>query len=187
MNMRIDETRLNQLLQNIKHDGQQQQVQQTNINMTNKTEGNAKHLNLLDIELYMMNDPYSEKGIKNLLQKSPIGLGDAPTKQDIEKMGYNFKMTAFHIGAPVTYESPDGGTITVYDGKGDANMGEDQRKIIYKKGNLVQTMYYDNNGKLRAGNITVRSAITNSKECYADFKVRNNDIAGVITGPFIKM
>ena len=62
MNMRIDETRLNQLLQNIKHDGQQQQVQQTNINMTNKTEGNAKHLNLLDIELYMMNDPYSEKG-----------------------------------------------------------------------------------------------------------------------------
>ena len=133
MNMRIDETRLNQLLQNIKHDGQQQQVQQTNINMTNKTEGNAKHLNLLDIELYMMNDPYSEKGIKNLLQKSPIGLGDAPTKQDIEKMGYNFKMTAFHIGAPVTYESTDGGTITVYDGKGDANMGEDQRKIIYKK------------------------------------------------------
>lgn len=48
-------------------------------------------------------------------------------------MGYNFKMTAFHIGAPVTYESPDGGTITVYDGKRDANMGEDQRKIIYKK------------------------------------------------------
>ncbi len=187
MNMRIDETRLNQLLQSIKNETQPQKVQQTNINMTNKTEGNAKHLNLLDIELYIMNDPYSAKGIKNLLQKSPIGLGDAPTKQDIEKMGYNFKMTAMHIGAPMIYESPDGGTITVYDGKGDANMGEDQRKVIYQKGNLVQTMYYDDNGKLRSGNITVRSAITNSKECYADFKVRNNDITGVITGPFIKM
>lgn len=42
-------------------------------------------------------------------------------------------------------------------------------------------MYYDDNGKLRAGNITVRSAITNSKECYADFQVRNNNITTIAT------
>lgn len=179
--MRIDETNLNQLFQSIKmQHSKEQSVKHTNINMKIKTEGNAKQLTPVDIEMYVINDPYSKKGIKDLLQKSPIGLGNEPRKQDIENMGYSFKSTAYHIGAPVTYQSADGGTITVYDGKGTSEAGEDKRKIIYKKGNLVQEMYYDDNGKLTGGTIAVKS-ILKSTECWVGFDVKNNDITSVMT------
>ena len=50
-------------------------------------------------------------------------------------MGYlDTGMNAYHIGAPIRFSSTDGGTITVYDGKGTANMGEDKRKIVYENG-----------------------------------------------------
>lgn len=180
--MKIYDTNfINPLFQNnFKTQGKEQKLQSTNINMKIKTEGNVKQLNSLDIELYAINNPYSESGIKDLLQKSPIGLGAEPSKEDIENMGYSFKSTAFHIGAPVTYQSKDGGTITVYNGKGPSNAGEDQRKIVYKKGNLVQTMYYDDNGKLTSGSISVKS-LTTSTDIWVGFSVKNNNITRTIT------
>lgn len=133
-----------------------------------------------DINRYL-EDPYSRKEIKNLISKSPIGLGDAPSKKDLEKQGCTFTGTAFHPGAPMFYDTPDGGTVTVYDGRGYKEQGEDQRKVVYQKGNLTQTMFYDKNGKLTGGNITVKDPITGAKESYADFTTKDGNITNVMT------
>lgn len=88
-------------------------------------------------------------------------------------MGYKFAGTEYHIGAPVTYKSGDGGTITIYDGKGTAEKGEDKRKIIYQKGNLIQEMYYDENGNLQKGKILVKDNIAGFTERKIDISVNN--------------
>lgn len=64
------------------------------------------------------------------------------------------------MGAPVTYTSPDGGTITVYNGKGTKEMGEDQRKTVYQNGNYIQESFYDENGKLTKCRIRIKSDVT---------------------------
>ena len=133
-----------------------------------------------DIDKYL-EDPLSRKEIKNLISKSPIGLGDVPSKEDLEKQGCTFKGTAYHLGAPMFYDTPDGGSVTVYDGRGCKEHGEDQRKVIYKKGNLTQTMFYDKNGKLTGGNITVKDPVTGAKESYADFTTKDGNINNVMT------
>ena len=93
----------------------------------------------------------------------PCG-GAEPTSDDFKKMGYEFAGTQYHIGAPVYYESADGGKITIYDGKGTAEMGEDKRKIVYEKGNLIQEMYYDDNGNLKTGKIIVKDNVAGFPE-----------------------
>lgn len=133
-----------------------------------------------DINRYL-EDPFSRKEIKNLISKSPIGLGDVPSKEDLEKQGCTFKLTAMHLGAPMIYDTPDGGSVAVYEGIGSKEQGEDQQKIIYKKGNLTQTMFYDKNGKLTGGNITVKDPITGAKESYADFTTKDGNITNVMT------
>lgn len=133
-----------------------------------------------DINRYL-EDPFSRKEIKNLISKSPIGLGDVPSKEDLEKQGCTFKLTAMHLGAPMIYDTPDGGSVAVYEGIGSKEQGEDQRKVIYKKGNLTQTMFYDKNGKLTGGNITVKDPVTGAKESYADFTTKDGNITNVMT------
>lgn len=127
-----------------------------------------------DINRYL-EDPFSRKEIKNLVSKSPIGLGDAPSKEELEKKGCTFAGTAYHIGAPVFYDTPDGGQISVYDGRG-TNRGEDERKVVYQKGNLTQTMYYDENGKLTGGSVMVKDSHTNMVDAYTAFSVKDGNI-----------
>lgn len=124
-----------------------------------------------------LNEPHPSKAAANILKNSPVGLGKEPTKEDFEKMGYQFAGTEYHIGAPVTYKSGDGGTITVYNGKGSPNMGEDERKIIYQKGNLIQEMYYDENGNLQKGKIMVKDNIAGYTERKIDLFVDNGKIS----------
>lgn len=130
---------------------------------------------------HALNQPSARKSINMLLTNSPIGLGNQPTKEDIESMGYQFSLTAMHIGAPMIYESVDGGTITVYDGKGSAEMGEDKRKIVYKNGRYTQEMYYDENGKLTQGKILIKDNVAGFTEQQYDFIMgADNHIKSVI-------
>ena len=43
-------------------------------------------------------------------------------------------------------------------------MGEDKRKIVYEKGNLIQEMYYDDNGNLKTGKIIVKDNVAGFPE-----------------------
>ena len=127
-----------------------------------------------------VNEPSPRKATKMLLSNSPIGLGDMPEQKTLEKMGYTFANTGYHKGAPVIYESKGGGTITVYDGKGSAEMGEDKRKIVYQNGRYTQEMYYDDNGKLTAGKIIIKDNIAGFTEVQYDFTVKDNKLASII-------
>ena len=135
----------------------------TPLKMTNIAGGATKQVTSGDIEDFL-NEPRPSKAANALLEKSPVGLGSEPTSDDFKKMGYEFAGTQYHIGAPVYYESADGGKITIYDGKGTAEMGEDKRKIVYEKGNLIQEMYYDDNGNLKTGKIIVKDKVAGFSE-----------------------
>lgn len=128
------------------------------IKMTNIGGGATKQVTSADIENFV-NEPRPSKAAKGILDKSPVGLGSEPSQDDLKKMGYKFVGTGFHIGAPVFYESSDGGTVTIYPGGGSPEAGEDKRKIVYEKGNLKQEMYYDDNGNLKSGEILVKDNI----------------------------
>ena len=121
---------------------------------------------------HALNQPSARKSINMLLTNSPIGLGNQPTKEDIESMGYQFSLTAMHIGAPMIYESVD---------KGSAEMGEDKRKIVYKNGRYTQEMYYDENGKLTQGKMLIKDNVAGFTEQQYDFIMgADNHIKSVI-------
>lgn len=150
-----------------------QQVQKKII-LHHQNSGTAsKQITKDDIENFK-NEPNQEKAINNILQKSPIGLGKEPTKEELKKSGYAFTQTAYHLGAPNIFESTDGGKITVYDGRGTAEMGEDKKKIVYEKDGLIQEMVYDENGKLELGSIKVKDGIANSTERSINFVLQHN-------------
>ena len=109
---------------------------------------------------HALNEPRTGKAITGLLEKSPVGLGNQQSREEIENLGYMFTITAYHHGAPVVYQSADGGTITVYNGKGTAAMGEDKRKTVYENGNYRQEMIYDEQGKLVECNIRIKDEVT---------------------------
>lgn len=111
-----------------------------------------------DVE-QVLNEPSPIKAFKNLMDKSPVGLGQEPTKEDLEKLGYTFAQTAYHIGAPVVYKSGDGGSITVYNGKGSAEMGENIRKTVYENGRYKQEMFYDESGNLAKCEIRIKDEL----------------------------
>lgn len=132
----------------------------------------TKQVTSEDVEKFL-NEPRPSKAAQGLLEKSPIGLGAEPSKEDIKKMGYEFAGTSYHKGAPITYKSADGGTITVYNGEGTAEMGEDKRKIVYQKGNLIQEMYYDDNGNFKEGKILIKDNIAGFEERKISFLTEN--------------
>lgn len=121
------------------------------------------------------------KAVNLLLSNSPIGLGDQPNKEDIQNAGYTMLTTAFHHGAPVLYKSGDGSTITVYNGKGTPEMGEDKRKIVYQTERFTQEMFYDENGRLTNGKMIIKDKIAGFTEQQYDFIMgADNHIKSVI-------
>ena len=146
----------------------------------NKVGGNASKRVTDTVIEHALNQPSARKSINILLANSPIGLGNQPTKEDIESMGYHFSCTAMHIGAPVVYESADGGFITVYNGGGTAEMGEDKKKIVYENGRYTQEMYYDENGKLTQGKMVIKDKIAGFTEQQYDFIMKGDKIETVI-------
>lgn len=52
-------------------------------------------------------------------------------------------------------------------------MGEDKRKIVYQKGNLIQEMYYDDNGNLKEGKILIKDNIAGFEERKISFLTEN--------------
>ena len=121
----------------------------TNVNSTAPQSGSimanvrggatTKQVTKEDIENFV-NEPRPAKAANGILEKSPVGLGAELSNEDLEKMGYKFVNTGYHIGAPAIYESSDGGRVRLYRGGGSPEAGEDKRKIVYEKGNLIQEM-----------------------------------------------
>lgn len=126
---------------------------------------------VIDKALY---EPSSHKALKTLLANSPVGFGNQSTKTELESLGYlDSGMRQHHLGAPIWYDSKDGGTVTVYDdtrgpnGKTDAG----PRTTVYKNGNFEQTMTYDENGKLTGGKIVIKDQVAGFTERQIDFTV----------------
>ena len=121
------------------------------------------------------------KSVNLLLNNSPVGLGEHPSDEDIQNAGYTFVSSAYHMGAPAIYKSADGSTISVYSGKGSAEMGEDKRKIVYQAGRYTQEMFYDENGKLTNGRIIIKDKVAGFTEQQYDFTIgQDNSIESVI-------
>ena len=122
-----------------------------------------------------LNEPRTGKAMLDLLEKSPVGLGNQQSGAEIEKLGYAFVGTAYHIGAPAVYGSQNGGTIKVYSGKGTAEMGENERKTVYQNGNYIQESFYDEAGKLTKCNIRIKNDVTGSTEPNGMFTMFYNE------------
>ncbi len=121
------------------------------------------------------------KSVNLLLNNSPVGLGEHPSSEDIQNAGYTLVSSAYHMGAPAIYKSADGSTISVYSGKGSAEMGEDKRKIVYQTGRYTQEMFYDENGRLTSGRIIIKDNIAGFTEQQYDFTIgQDNNIESVI-------
>ncbi len=121
------------------------------------------------------------KSVNLLLNNSPVGLGEQPSSEDIQKAGYTFVASAYHMGAPAIYKSADGSTISVYSGKGTAEMGEDKRKIVYQTGRYAQEMFYDETGKLTSGRIIIKDKVAGFTEQQYDFTIgQDNNIKSMI-------
>ena len=124
-----------------------------------------------------LNEPSSHKALKQLLANSPVGFGNQSTATELENLGYlDSGMRQMHLGAPIWYESKDGGTVTVYssgfkgdDGKFHTDAGP--RTTVYKNGNFEQTMIYDENGKLTGGKIVIKDKVAGFTERQIDFTV----------------
>lgn len=85
-------------------------------------------------------------------------------------------MRQCHLGAPIWYDSKDGGTVTVYDrgyvgndGKYHTDVGP--RTTVYKNGGFEQTMIYDENGKLTGGKIVIKDKTAGFTERQIDFTI----------------
>lgn len=127
-----------------------------------------------------LNQSSGYKAVYGLLSNSPIGLTKHPTKNDLESMGYlDTGIREYRIGAPIRYNSTDGGTITIYDGR-SPNKGEDKKKIVYENGRYKQEMFYDKQGNLTQGKIVIRDETGQFTEQQYDFSVENNQIKALI-------
>ena len=165
----------NQVQETGKSQRQNPLLKHVEIQMTKKEGGTTqKKVTKQDTER-ALNEPSVGKAVMGLLAKSPVGLGNQQSREEIEALGYTFTQTAYHIGAPVTYESPDGGTITVYNGKGTKEMGENQRKTVYQNGNYIQESFYDENGKLTKCEIKIKSDVTGMTDPNGRFTMFYND------------
>jgi hypothetical protein len=124
-----------------------------------------------------LNEPNSHKALRLLLAHSPVGFGNQSSSLELENLGYlDTGIRQKHIGAPVWYESKDGGSVTVYDSGFIGNDGKLQtdvgpRTTIYKNENFEQTMIYDENGKLTGGKIVIKDKVGGFTERQIDFTV----------------
>ncbi len=150
-----------------------------NIDMTKGPKASKKVTND-DIEK-VLNEPSPFKAVKQLLAKSPVGLGHQSSANELGVLGYaDTGMRNFHMGAPISYTSSDGGTVTVYD---DMRMGETDvgpRTTIYKTDRYEQTIIYNEAGEPVKGTIKIKDNVVGFVERQIDFKVEQGIIVQVI-------
>lgn len=103
-----------------------------------------------------MTETSPAKAVKMLLEKSPLGMKTQLTDDEVIALGYEAKTSAYHLGAPTIYAKTDGSRITLYNGLGTKEQGEDQKKAIYETDRFKQEMIYDKDGKLTKGTITIK-------------------------------
>ncbi|MBD5403236.1 hypothetical protein HDR58_10650 [bacterium] len=129
-----------------------------------------------------LNEPHPAKAVKGLLEKSPIGLTQMPSLDQIEDMGYGC-LIEYHQGSPYNFRSSDGGHISVYEGcdKAGNPLKDGQKKIEYRNGRFIQEMYYDKDGNLIKGSITIKDDVAGFTEAQYDFNVKDNKLKNVIS------
>lgn len=155
----------------------EQLAQKINIQMNKFKGGVAQRKVTQDVINKALNEPSSQKALKQLIANSPVGFGNQSTATELESLGYlDNGMRQYHLGAPISYESKDGGSVTVYaegfvgnDGKLHTDAGP--RTTVYKNGNFEQTMIYDENGKLTGGKIVIKDKVAGFTERQIDFTV----------------
>lgn len=149
-----------------------------NIDMTKGPKASKKVTND-DIEK-VLNEPSPFKAVKQLLAKSPVGLGHQSSANELGVLGYaDTGMRNFHMGAPISYTSSDGGTVTVYD---DMRMGETDvgpRTTIYKTDRYEQTIIYNEEGEPVKGTIKIKDDVAGFLEKQYDFVIENGKITSV--------
>ena len=124
-----------------------------------------------------LNNMSVRNAVNYLLSKSPIGLKNMQDIGDLSRLGYvDSGIRAYHLGAPISFTSADGGTITIYDGRGPKKLGEDQRKIVYENGKYRQEFFYDDDGTLTNGKITIKDETAGFTEQQFTFRIENNKI-----------
>lgn len=152
---------------------------QTNINMTEGA-GAAKKITNQDLE-QALNERHPSKAVLQLLAKSPVGLEKQLSGDVLEALGYaDTGVRAFHMGAPISYVSSDGGHITVYD---DMRMGHTDagpRTTVYKTDRYEQTIIYDNDGNPVKGTIKIKDNVAGFTEKQYDFEVKDGKLTSVI-------
>lgn len=130
-----------------------------------------------------LNSHSDRTAISSFLENSPIGLTDFPDSQSIETMGYRAVFITDNQDDSRTYESNDGGKITVYNGNENVypQMYEDKKRIIYQNGSYRQEMFYDKDEKLTGGQILIKDGVTAPTEVQFDFDIKNNKISDIIS------
>ena len=136
------------------------------IQMTNVEGGEALRKVSEEVIENALNEPSPTKALKLLLANSPVGFGNQSTKEELESLGFmDNGIRMHHLGAPITYVSKDGGSVTVYDSLGpggETDVGP--RTTIYKNDRFEQTMTYDENGKLTGGKIVIKDKVAGFTE-----------------------
>ncbi len=182
MSMRINES-LETILTSLKAESPEKPQNSKNLKsiMTEPRKGGTASRRVTNENVeHALNQTSGFKAVKGLLTNSPIGLTNQPAKEDIESMGYlDTGMREYRLGAPLHFNSTDGGTITVYDGK-SPNKGEDKRKIVYENGRYKQEMFYDEQGNLTKGKIIIKDETELFTEQQYDFTVKDNKIQALI-------
>lgn len=150
-----------------------------NIDMTKGSKASKKVTNN-DIEK-ALNEPSPAKAVKQLLAKSPVGLGHQSSANELGVLGYaDTGMRNSHMGAPISYTSSDGGSVTVYD---DMRMGKTDvgpRTTIYKTDRYEQTIIYNEEGEPVKGTIKIKDDVAGFTEKQYDFIIENGKITSVI-------
>ena len=176
--MRIEDT-IKALVEGIKTEPEAAvKIKQSNNSIMKSQNTTASLMKVTDKDVEKaLNTMVVSKAVQYLISKSPIKLTHMQDIGDLSVLGYlDTGMRSFHLGAPITFESTDGGTITIYDGKGSAKMGEDQKKIVYENGRFKQEMFYDDSGVLVQGKITIRDEAAGFIEQELSFRVKDNQI-----------
>ena len=153
---------------------QRKQRLKVDFQIINREGGTAQRKVTQEVMDKALNEPSSHKALKLLIANSPVGFGNQSTKTELESLGYlDSGMRQKHLGAPIWYDSKDGGSVTVYDDTRGPNGQTDAgpRTTVYKNGNFEQTMIYDENGKLTGGKIVIKDKVAGFTERQIDFTV----------------
>lgn len=154
-------------------------VQSQQIGMSDKPKASKKITNN-DVEK-ALNEPSAYKAVKLLLDKSPVGLGRQSSPNELGVLGYvDTGIRQMHMGAPIVYDSRDGGTVTVYDDMRAGKTDVGPRATIYKTDRYEQTVIYNELGEAVKGTIKIKDDVAGFLEAKYDFKIENGKITQII-------